>query len=79
VLRMIGQDDEQAFRRRSLRDRFGDQAAASDYRSDFPFVGAEAASLARFAATSRVPEHPAHRSFPSLSDDPYPLQCGHHS
>ena len=60
------------------RDPFGRKAIASDYWSSLPFVGDEAASLARSAATSPVPLQRAHRSFRSLSDDPYPLQWGHH-
>jgi hypothetical protein len=60
------------------RNSLGHKAIASDYWSLVPFVGDEAASLARSAATSPVALQRAHRSFRSLSDDPYPLQWGHH-
>jgi hypothetical protein len=46
--------------------------------AEAPFVGDAAASSRRVAATSPVPLHFAQRSFASLSDDPYPLQRGHH-
>jgi hypothetical protein len=64
--------------REPLRRSYGHKAIASDYWSLLPFVGDEAASLARSAATSPVPLQRAHRSFRSLSDDPYPLQWRHH-
>src|SRR5918997_1507869 len=41
-----------------------------------PFVGDAAASSRRSAATRPVPLQLAHRSFASLSDDPYPWHYG---